>query len=455
MDTTNTRGQFSNKLGFVLAAAGSSVGLGNIWRFPYYTAKYGGAAFILVYVLVAVTIGFTLVATEIAIGRKTSLSPIPAYRKLCAKFAFLGLFADLAAAIITPYYSVIGGWVIKYFKEFLVGNVSGAASDGFFGEFISGNFQPALYLAIFTLLGGIVIFGGVEKGIEKVNKIMMPTLVVMIVGLSIYGLTLPGAMEGLEFLLVPDFSKITPMAFIAATGQMFYSLSIAMGILVTYGSYMQKKDDLAQATLQIEIFDTAVAILAAVMIIPPIFAVSPNMAQDLSAAGPGLMFVTLPKLFAIMPGGRVVGAFFFFLVLLAALTSSISLMEAILSPLVDGYKISRNKAATYTIGWTFVIGMLSVFGYGIWSDFTIFGLQILDFMDFISNYVLMPITAFGTAILIGWILGPKTVTDEIERSSETFRRKPLYNFTIRYLVPVATMFIMVMHILATFGVVTL
>ena len=445
---TKKRSQFSGKLGFVLAAAGSAVGLGNIWRFPYYAAKYGGGAFILVYIILVLTFGYTLMVTEIAIGRKTGLSPIGAYKKIAPKSTFIGVIAVVVAVIITPYYSVIGGWVIKYLSVFVSGGMEAAAGETFFSDYIGSNVQPVLWMGSFVLIGAIILFKGVKGGIEKASKVLMPTLVLLTIFLAVYTMTLPGAAAGFRYLLIPDFSRFSVMGVVAAMGQMFYSMSLGMAIMITYGSYMKKDEDIEKCVSQIEIFDTGIAILAAMMIVPAVFVFSGGDPQALNA-GPSLMFITLPKVFATMPLGGLVGAVFFLLVLFAALTSIISLMEAIISAVVDHLKLKRHAAVVLVALFVFVVGTAPSLGYGAWSEFTICGLQILDFMDFISNYVLMPLGTCLTCILVGWIVSPQFVVDEL-RSSGDFKRQPLYTFMLKYIAPVFTLAIMVAYVLDTF-----
>jgi len=440
---------FSSKIGFILAAAGSAVGLGNIWRFPYLAAKYGGGIFLLIYIILAVTFGFALMITEIAIGRKTGKSVIGAYSQINGKFAPLGWLAAAVPMIIFPYYCVIGGWVLKYLTLYISGAGADAADGGgFFGNFIGHAGQPALFLAIFMGLTAIVVMLGVEKGIEKVSKLLMPVLVLISIGISVYAITLDGAMEGLKYYLKPDFNHFSIKTVIAAMGQLFYSMSLAMGIMITYGSYMRKEDKLESSVRQIEIFDTAIAFLSGMMIIPAVFAFSGGDSSALSA-GPSLMFITLPNVFESMSGGAVVGLVFFVLVLLAALTSSISLMETIVSILCEKTGFKRIPVCLCVTGASFVIGMLSVLGYSNWSGVMIFGRQLLDFFDFFSNNILMPIVALLTSILVGYVVGTKYVEDEVQINSP-FRSKGLYRIMIKYAAP---LFMIIIFVSSVFGIV--
>lgn len=328
------RGSFTGKVGFVLAAAGSAVGLGNIWRFPYLAAKYGGGIFLLVYIILALTLGFALMTAEIAIGRKTGLSAIGAYGALNRKFSFLGVLTAVIPVIILPYYSVIGGRVLKYLAVFLSGAGTQAAQDGYFLGYVAQPYQPLLWFVLFIGITFVVVLLGVEKGVEKCSKIMMPFLVVLSIVIAIFVVCQPGAMDGVAYYLNPDFSKFTPMTLLAAMGQLFYSMSLAMGIMVTYGSYMKKDVNLDHAVQQIEIFDTGIALISGLMIVPAVYLFSGGD-ESAMQAGSGLMFITLPKVFAGMPFGTAIGAIFFLLVLFAALTSSISLMETVVSIIRD------------------------------------------------------------------------------------------------------------------------
>ena len=444
------RSNFTGKLGFVLAAAGSAVGLGNIWRFPYLAAKYGGGIFLLVYIVLALTLGFALMTAEIAIGRKTGLSAIGAFKQLNKKYSFLGWLAALVPVIILPYYSVIGGWVTKYLFAFLTGNGAAAAGDSYFGGFISQNIEPTIWFFVFLGITAVVVLCGVEKGIEKVSKIMMPVLVVLSIIIAIYSICLPGAWEGVKYYVFPDFSKFSATTVLAAMGQLFYSMSLAMGIMITYGSYMKKEVSLESSVSQIELFDTGVAFLAGLMIIPAVFVFSGGTPEALGK-GPSLMFVTLPKVFETMWGGQVVGLIFFVLVLFAALTSSISLMETVVSIVCDKCRVNRPLSCLIVFVASVVLGLLSIFSYGIWSNVTIIGLQFLDFFDFISNSVLMPIVAFLTCIFVGYVIKPQAVIDEVELSA-SFRRKKIFVFVIKYLAPVCIILILVSSVLDAFGI---
>ena len=439
------RSSFTGKIGFVLAAAGSAVGLGNIWRFPYLAAKYGGGIFLLTYLILAVTFGFALMTAEIALGRKTGLSVVGAFTKLNKKFTFLGYLAAFVPAIILPYYSVIGGWVTKYFFAFCTGNGVVAAHDSYFGGFITSPAEPVGWFFIYIGLTALIVLFGVEKGIEKVSKIMMPVLVVLSVVIAGYSMTIPGAIDGVKYYITPDFGKFSVTTVLAAMGQLFYSMSLAMGIMVTYGSYMKKEVNLESSVSNIEIFDTGIAFLAGLMIIPATYAFS-NGSPEALGKGPGMMFATLPKVFESMAGGQIIGALFFMLVLFAALTSSISLMETVVSIVCDKLRWSRKIALAVVFVFSIVMGLVSCFGYSIWDTATIIGMQMLDFFDFVTNSVMMPVVAFFTCIFIGYVIKPQAIIEEVELTGK-FKKKALFTFVIKYLAPVCIIAILVSSVL--------
>ncbi len=444
------RSSFTGKLGFILAAAGSAVGLGNIWRFPYLAAKYGGGIFLLVYLILALTFGFALMAAEIALGRKTGLSVIGAFKALDKRFAWLGYLAALVPMIILPYYSVIGGWVTKYLFVYISGDGHTAASDEYFGGFISGLGEPLVWFFIFMALTAAVVMLGVNKGVEKVSKIMMPVLVVLALVIAVYSAFLPGALDGLKYYLIPDFSRFSATTVLSAMGQLFYSMSLAMGIMITYGSYMKKDVDLEQSVHHIEVFDTGIAFLAGLMVIPSVFAFSGGDEAALGK-GPGLMFITLPKVFDSMTGGTVIGALFFLLVLFAALTSSISLMETVVSFFQDKFHWGRKFTCIVVFVFCLLMGIPSSLGNGAWADVRIIGMQFLDFFDFISNSVMMPVVAFLTCVFVGYVIKPKTLIDEISLTGK-FKSEKLFVVVIKYVAPICIVLILVSSILDVLGI---
>lgn len=455
------RSNFTGSFGFVLAAAGSAVGLGNIWRFPYLAAKDGGGVFLLCYLILALTFGFTLLTTEIAIGRKTAQSPLTAYKQIHPKWGFIGTLACLVPVIILPYYCSIGGWVLKYLFAFLTGGGTEAAADGYFSGFITGEWQPIVCLIVFLAATAFIVYNGVNKGIENYSKILMPILLVLIIGIAIYSLTLSHtdesgnvrtSLEGLKIYLIPDFTGMTfrklMIVVMDAMGQLFFSISVAMGIMVAYGSYAKKETNLMQSINHIELFDTIVAFLAGMLIVPAVFTF---MGMEGMTAGPGLMFVSLPKVFAAMGfAGNIIGTLFFVMVFFAAVTSAVSVMEAIVSSIMDKFGLTRKKSTILVTVYALVFGIIVCLGYNLlYFEVTLpngsVG-QILDIMDYISNNCLMPLVALFTCILIGWVVKPKTIIDEVTIGGNRFQRKALYVAMIKVVAPIMLFFLLLQSV---------
>ena len=452
----NKRSTFSGKIGFVLAAAGASVGLGNIWRFPYLAAKYGGGIFLLVYIILALTFGYAMIMAETSLGRMTGKSPVGAYGAFGkSKWRSLGGWINAVIPIlIVPYYSVIGGWVIKYLVEYLLGHGQGLAADGYFSTFISSGVSTEVCFVFFALFTLVIIFAGVRNGIERVSKVMMPILVVLSLIIAVYSVTRPGALAGVKYFLVPNFRDFSWMTVVSAMGQVFYSLSIAMGILITFGSYMKKDVSIEGSTRNVEIFDTAIAIMAGLMIIPAVFAFSGGSADNLKA-GPSLMFITIPKVFASMGMGTVVGILFFLLVLFAAVTSSIALTESAVSTFEDEFGWGRRKS-TVIIGIVMLaLGSLSSLGYGPLAGVTIIGMQFLDFFDFLTNSVMMPIAAIATCLLVSRVVGVDAIEQEVTLEGGTFRRKKIFCVMIRYICPIFAVIILLSSVANAFGLISM
>lgn len=435
----------------MLAAAGSAVGLGNIWRFPYLAAKDGGGLFIFIYIILALTFGFALLTTEIAIGRKTAQGPLTAYGKIHKNWRFIGFFAWLVPIIILPYYCTIGGWVLKYFAEFLTGHGIDTAADGYFTGYITSQWAPIIWMLIFLAAVAFVVFSGVNKGIENYSKVLMPILFVLVIGIGFFSLTLKHTdaegvtrtgLQGLKIYLIPSFSGITVKKFFMilmdAMGQLFFSISVAMGIMVAYGSYAKKETNLMKSINQIEFFDTLVALLAGLMIIPAVFTFT---GLEGMSAGPGLMFVSLPKVFEAMgKAGGFIGILFFLMVIFAAVTSAVSVMEAIVSSIMDRFRFSRRKSTAIATVYSLIFGLIVCLGYNkIYFEFELpngtVG-QVLDIMDYLSNNIFMPLVALCTCILIGWVAKPETVIDEVTIGGYKFGRKGLYIAMIKYIAPV-------------------
>lgn len=451
MENKEKRGSFTGSLGFVLAAAGSAVGLGNIWRFPYLAAKDGGGLFLLCYLILALTFGFALLTTEIAIGRKTGQSPLTAYKTLHPKMGWLGVIACIVPVLILPYYCAIGGWVLKYLAAFVSGGAQASMEDGYFTGFITSQWEPIIWFLIYMLATTLVVYKGVESGIEKFSKVLMPILLVMIICIAIFSLTLRHTddagvtrtgLEGFQIYVIPNFEGMTLSKFIHvlmdAMGQLFYSISVAMGIMITYGSYVKKDTNLIKSVNQIEIFDTLVAFLAGLMIVPAVYTF---MGTDGMSAGPSLMFISLPKVFGAMGSiGTLVGIVFFIMVAFAALTSSVSILEAIVASVMDKFHITRKKATVLVSLYGAIGGLVVCLGYNLfYFDLTLpngtVG-QILDVMDYVSNYVLMPVVAISTCILVGWVLKPKSIIDEVTLGGIKFGREKLYVVMVKFVTPV-------------------
>ncbi len=446
------RSSFSGKIGFVLSAAGASVGLGNIWRFPYLAAKYGGGIFLIIYILLALTFGYSMIIAETSIGRMTGKSPVGSFSSFGKSrwLSFGGWFNAIIPILIVPYYSVIGGWVIKYLVEYIKGNGSLLATDGYFSSFITDGLSTEICFIVFALFTLGIIYAGVRNGIERVSKFMMPVLVVLSVIIAIYSVSRPGALKGVEYFLIPNIKNFSWMTVVAAMGQMFYSLSIAMGILITFGSYMKKDISIEDSTRNVEVFDTAIAIMAGLMIIPAVFSFSGGDPDTLQA-GPSLMFITIPKVFDSMGLGTVIGILFFLLVLFAAVTSSIALTESAVSTFEDELGWGRKKATVWVGVIMLLLGSLSSLGYGPLANVKILGMQFLDFFDFLTNSVMMPIAAIAICLLVSRVIGVKRIEEEVLHGESSFRRKKVFYIMIQYLCPIFAVIILISSIANAFG----
>jgi len=446
------RGLFNTKIGFVLAAVGSAVGLGNVWRFPYFAATYGGGTFLFAYLLVAIGFGTCLLIAEIAIGRMTGAGPMEAFRKLDKRFAWVGLLSLLTPAMIFPFYSVIGGWVARYAAVFLTGRGASVADPASFGAFSSQTWSPIIWLAVFIAACAALLSQGIRKGVERINLVAMPVFLVMMLGLAIYTLTLPGASEGLRHFLVPDFSELSANTFIAATRQSFFSLSLAGGIMVAYGSYLKKSTSVEKSAVQIALFDTSASIIAGLLVIPAVVVIA---GIEGLGQGAGLLFATLPAVFDAMPGGAVVGAIFFTLMLAAAVTSGISLMEVVVTTVTDRTRLNRPQAAwTVAIG-SFLVALPVTLGMGVWSHVRLGGRDILGMMNFVTDTVFMPLIGLGTVLLIGWGIGPKRIIAAVEASGHKFRLAGPFTVLIKWVGPVLLSGVVITSFLMAFGVITL
>ncbi|MEG0620600.1 MAG: sodium-dependent transporter [Raoultibacter sp.] len=458
MAALQQRSSWSGKWAFILAAAASAVGLGNMWRFPYLAAKYGGGTFLLTYVVMVFTIGVALLLLETSLGRKTGQSAIGAFKAFGKKYAFIGIFTSAIPFIIAPYYCVIGGWVMKYTAAYLIEGPAALADGGdFFSAFISSNTESFLWMLLFVEVTCLVVALGVKGGIEKANLFMMPALIVIALGVALYALTMPGALEGAAYYLIPDFSKFSPELIIAALGQTFFSLSLAMGIMITYGSYLDKKTSLTSSVTRIAGFSTVIAFLAGLMVVPATFAMLGSGEAVAANSGPSLMFIILPQVFQNMGAiAPIFGCIFFLLVLFAALTSSISLVETCVSIVQDGAGWSRKRALLTVTGVLVVCGIVVNMGYSSLSFIEPLGegTSILDLFDFLSNSVMMPIAALMTCIFVGWILKPKILADEVKQSSP-FKLERAWAIMVKYVAPVLVVVILVAYTAQQFGLLKL
>lgn len=425
---------FSNKLGFVLSAAGSAVGLGNIWRFPFLTAEYGGGIFLLVYIIVTLLFGFPIMSLEIAIGRKTAAASVIAYGELDRRGGFIGWLTAAVTLITLPYYCVIGGWVLKYAVLFCTGEGAVSAQRDYFTQYTARTAEPVVYQLLFVMMSAAILLLGVRSGIEKANRFLMPALIILAVTVAAYTLSLDGAWEGVKYYLTPDITKFSFRTVLAATGQMFYSLSLASGIMVTFGAYLRKSESIESSVKQIELFDLGVAFLSGLIVMSAVFAVSGGESAAVTA-GPGLIFETLPEVFALLPFGDVIGAVFFILVFFAALSSAISMMEVNVANLIQRFGFKRRNAVLTMAAVLFLLGLPSVLGYSVWTSFRPFGMAILDLMDYAGNSIVTPLVALISCIFIGWIVGPKVLSQEIEQSGE-FKRRRSFEFIVKWIAPV-------------------
>lgn len=440
------KSSFTGSIGFVLASAGSAVGLGNIWRFPYLAAEGGGGVFLVTYILLALTFGFTLLTTEVALGRRTRKSPIQAFASISKKWKWVGYLSFIIPAIIITYYTVIGGWVLKYLVTYITGKGSEAAESSFFSSFISSPVESSIYMLVYFFITSFVVYKGVEKGIEKSSSIIMPGLFILIFIIAVYSLTLRydgrTGIEGFVHYVVPSFKGMTLTKYfevlVSAMGQLFYSLSVAMGIMITYGSYVKDDVNLPRSLGQIEFFDSLVAFLAGMMIIPAVYVF---FGMDGMSAGPSLIFVSLPKIFQSMGFiGQIIGVLFFVMVLFAALTSSISILETLVANAIEVFHMDRKKACVSISSIASIIAVVVCLGYSVLyfevrlpSGST--G-QLLDIFDYISNSILMPVVAISTCALVGWVLSPDWIVNEVEKNGVVFRKKRLYTVMVKFVAPV-------------------
>ena len=451
MEEENKKAGFSNRLGFILATAGSAVGLGNIWRFPYLAARDGGGLFLLIYLLVSLTFGFSFLVTELALGRRTQKHSLELFGSIKPGWNFLGKLTFIVPFLIMTYYPIIGGWVLKYCFDFLCGKGQATATNDFFSNFLNSPGELLFWMLVYLFLTAIIVYFGVEKGIEKFSKIIMPGLVLIIIGIAIYSLGLKytdmngetrTAFQGLKIYLLPNFNRMTFNKFLEialdAVCQAFYSLGLSMGIMLTYGVYAKKDTSMESATQQITLFDVIISFLAGFIIVPAVYIF---LGKDAMSAGPGLLFISLPKIFNTMGlAGQIIGAIFFIMVAFAALTSSISILEAVVASSMELFKTSREKSCVLN---SFMIAFLSILvclGFNLfYFDFKLPNGQIgqlLDIVDYLCGNFLMPLVAFLTCVFVGWVVKPNFVIEEMEFNNHKFKSKNIYAFTIKYVAPI-------------------
>ncbi|MGB4131350.1 MAG: sodium-dependent transporter [Tepidanaerobacteraceae bacterium] len=433
-DAKVSRGQWATSIGFVLAAAGAAVGLGNVWKFPYLTALHGGGTFLFAYILMLLFLGIPVLVTEMVLGRRGKLDPVGTYSKLSGGsgfWKFVGYVAISVNFIVLSFYSVVGGWITNYMFQYITGGIKGDIVE-YFGGFVSNPYSPLLWYALFMGMTIYIVAQGVSAGIERASNIMMPTLFLLFIILAIRAVTLPGAIEGIKYYLLPDFSKLSGTTFLMAMGQVFFSLNIGAGCTMTYASYLSDDENIPKMSLQVPLLDFLAAFLAGIIIIPSVFAFNLD-----PAAGPPLLFITMPFVFGNMPLGVLFGLMFFVLMLFAALSSSISMLEVNTAFLVDNYKIDRKKAALTAGFFIFLLGIPSSLAQGVLSNFTIFGLDFLSAMDFLASYILMPFGAFMMTLFLVRVLGlDEAIKEATNDGTIPFKIKELWSFLVKYVVPI-------------------
>lgn len=444
------RGQFKSKFGFIMASVGSAVGLGNLWGFPYKAGMGGGFAFIVAYLIFVALVGVPVMMCEFALGRKVKANVVKVYKSLDKRFGFAGYVSVASVSLILGFYAVLGGWIINYalqYAKVLFSSENAIANTGeYFGTFTADPMLSMLFFVLFMAATIFIVTKGVSEGIEKASKVMMPALFVCLIVIIIRSVTLPGASAGLEFLFKPDLSKLTPHTLGLALSQMFFSCSLGVGTMLTYGSYLKDNDNIQQNAIIIPLMDTMAAILAGLAIFPAVFALGLDPAQ-----GPALMFITLPSVFNEMPMGNVFGFIFFVLVTFAALTSSISMLEVTTSVISEHTKISRKTAAIVTGAAITVLGTPVALSFGKLSDITILGMGLLDFYDFCGEYIGMTIGALVIVILSGWVLKTKFVYDEIEQGGKfSVKAKGYFNFVIKFVAPVLILIVLITNVISMF-----
>lgn len=439
-----SRGGFSSTLGFILSTAGASIGLGNLWKFPYIVGIHGGGLFIIFYIIVAILLGIPLIMCELSIGRITQFGPVAAFKRLNKKWAFVGWLGVLGSFIMMCYYTVVGGWVTKYMISYILSADFIHNNGKNFSSFIENPVEPILYTVIFTILCAFIVLKGIANGIEKASKIMLPTLFLFLIILAVRSLFLPNAIEGIKFLFNPDFSAVNSIQSIfitlsAVISQIFFSVSIGMGITITYGSYLHKKENLQVSSVLIVVLDTIVAILSGIVIFPAVFSFGFE-----PTSGPGLIFQILPEIFNSIAFGKILGSIFFILVFFAAITSAIASLEVISSFLVDSLGFKRHNAIVIMTTTICILGSIVSLSNGTLSGFTIINMNLFDLSVFLTDKILIPLTSILTCVFIGYIARPYIFIKEIEKGASELKPKLLFEITIKYIAPVLIVVILIM-----------
>lgn len=446
MESNKKRENWGSRFGFIMAAAGSAVGLGNIWRFPYLTGMNGGGAFILIYLAFAIGIGLSVMVAEFAIGRRTHLAAVGAYKKYSNRWTFAGVLGVLSAFFIMGFYPVVGGWALAYVFKSVTGLLSNSANIGdVFGAFISSPVEPLAWMGIYLVVNIIIVSKGISGGIEKASKVLMPSLYVLFIIIAIRSVTLPGASAGLEFLFKPDFSVVTGSTFLAALGQAFFSLSLGMGCMMTYGSYLDKGENLPSNALMVTLMDTSVALLAGIAIFPALFAFGME-----PTAGPGLVFVVVPSLFAQMGAiGPALSLIFFVALTVAALTSSVSLLEVVVAYMIDERDMERKKSVVIAGGIMIITSALASLSMGPLSGVHILGVGFFDFFDILTDKIFLAIGGMLLAIFAGWFVKKDDLKDELTNSgSIKFALFEVWYFLVKFIIPLAIAIVAIMGIIS-------
>ncbi|MES1925767.1 sodium-dependent transporter [Salinisphaera sp. T31B1] len=429
------REHWGSRLGFIMAAAGSAVGLGNIWKFPYMTGENGGGAFLIIYLGCIAVFGLSLVLAELLIGRSAQRNPVAAFRHVAGRgWPAVGAMGIVTAFVILSFYVVVAGWTIAYMLFSVNGSLSNPDADALnavFDHLTAGTWEPIAYAALFTALTAGVVIGGVGQGIERASKILMPLLFLILIALVVRALTLPGAAAGLEFFLIPDFSKVTGATFTAAIGQAFFSLSLGMGAMLTYGSYMPRERNLPTDALAVVSLDTLIAVLAGLMVIPAMFAAGMTPGEG----GAGTTFKVLPAVFDAMPGGMWFALGFFLLLAVAALTSSVSLLETVVCYFVDEHAVSRRKATAYSAVAVFALSLPAALSFGLMADTKLFGMTFFALMDYLSSSITLPLGGLLTALCVGWVMGPRAIDALSNQGRIHAPWAPVWLFILRFVAP--------------------